>query len=115
VRRTVRAAIVALVAIAFAIPSTALAEPSIALGTTVERIKIPATGPVRFRPANLTVERGTRVRWVNKDGITHTTTSDLWNERLSPGEKFTRRFRRAGTFEYRCTIHPTMTGTITVT
>lgn len=69
----------------------------------------------RFRPATLTIDRGDAVRWVNRDNVAHTTTSDSWNSgTMSPGETFRRRFRRAGTFAYRCTIHPTMRGTIVV-
>ena len=70
-----------------------------------------------FRPGNLTIARGTVVRWVNRGDRTHTTTSNtsLWNHTLAPGETFRRRFRRMGTFAYHCSIHPQMTGTITVT
>ena len=70
-----------------------------------------------FRPRNLTIARGTVVRWVNHGGRTHTTTSNtsLWDHTLSPGETFRRRFRRMGTFAYHCSIHPQMTATITVT
>jgi len=57
------------------------------------------------------------VRWVNSDNVSHTTTSNtgLWGETLSPGERFVRRFRRAGEFDYRCTFHTGMFGTINVT
>jgi plastocyanin len=70
-----------------------------------------------FRPRNLTVARGTVVRWVNRGDVTHTTTSNtgLWNERLAPGETFRRRFRRMGTFAYHCSIHPQMTARVIVT
>ncbi len=71
-----------------------------------------------FRPRSVTIQRGTRVRWVNRGNNPHTTTSDrgLWDSGiLEPGESFTRRFRRAGTFRYHCEIHPGMTATIVVT
>ena len=70
-----------------------------------------------FRPRNLTIAHGTVVRWMNRGDVTHTTTSNtsLWNHTLAPGEIFRRRFRRMGTFAYHCSIHPQMTGTITVT
>ena len=72
----------------------------------------------RFSPRDITIARGTRVRWVNRGNNPHTTTSntDLWDSgTLSSGERFTRRFGRRGTFNYHCEIHPTMTATITVT
>lgn len=69
----------------------------------------------RFRPRTLTIERGTRVKWVNRGSNHHTTTSEAWDSGiLSPGESFARRFGRAGEFSYRCTIHSTMRGTILV-
>lgn len=71
----------------------------------------------RFRPRTITVARGTLVRWVNRGNQDHTTTSNsgLWSSgRVDPGDSFRRRFQQAGTFAYRCTIHPQMRGTIIV-
>jgi plastocyanin len=70
----------------------------------------------RFGPAIVRIDRGTRVRWVNASGLTHTTTSngDAWDRALAPGERFTRRFRTTGRFPYHCEIHAGMTGTIVV-
>jgi plastocyanin len=70
-----------------------------------------------FRPRNLTIARGTILRWVNRADRTHTTTSNtgLWNHSLAPGETFGRRFRRMGTFAYHCSIHPQMTARVIVT
>jgi plastocyanin len=84
------------------------------VATQVARVRIV---DFAFRPRNLTIVRGTVVRWVNRGARTHTTTSNtsLWNHRLVPGETFRRRFRRRGSFAYHCSIHPQMTGTITVT
>ena len=82
--------------------------------TQVARVRIIDNA---FRPQNLTIARGTVVRWVNRGSRTHTTTSNtsLWDHTLSPGDTFRHRFRRAGTFAYHCSIHTEMTGTITVT
>jgi plastocyanin len=69
----------------------------------------------RFRPRNITIDRGTFVRWVNRDNLDHTSTGPGWNSgRLDPGDTFRRRFNQTGTFSYRCTIHLTMRGTIVV-
>jgi plastocyanin len=67
-----------------------------------------------FRPVTVTIERGDRVRWVNRGDRAHTTTGSTWDAVLDPGERFTKRFRRAGTYEYVCRFHPGMTGTIVV-
>ena len=83
--------------------------------TVVVRVRIVDKA---FRPRNLSIARGTVVRWVNRGDRGHTTTSDtsIWDSNaLSPGEAFRRRFRRMGSFGYHCTIHSGMTATITVT
>lgn len=117
-RSHARIAVVAATAIALVVPAVA-AEAKVSrrgMGTlgTVARVRM--VDGNRFRPATLTVARGTRVRWVNSDNVSHTTTSNtgLWGETLSPGERFARRFRRAGEFDYRCTFHTGMIGRILV-
>jgi len=69
-----------------------------------------------FTPTNITVAVGGTVTWTNHDVTAHTTTNaaGLWNGALAPGSSFSRAFPTAGAFDYRCTIHPTMSGTITV-
>ena len=71
-----------------------------------------------FGPNPLGVSVGETVTWTNnEDGIGHTTTSgdDLWHSgTLSPGDTFEFTFEEAGTFAYFCSIHPSMTATITV-
>lgn len=69
-----------------------------------------------FSPASVTVAVGATVTWTNHDNTTHTTTSStgLWSGNLAPGATFSRAFPTAGTFDFKCTIHPTMSGTIIV-
>ena len=106
-------------AIALAVPAVVAAEPRTGrpgggpLGR-VQRVKM--VDGNHFRPPTVTIARGTKVRWVNRDNVTHTTTSNtgIWDTTLAPGERFARRFRRAGEFDYRCTIHTGMFGTIVV-
>jgi plastocyanin len=81
---------------------------------TANRVKIV---DFAFRPRAITVPRGTRVKWVNRGNASHTSTSNsgLWDSGLlSPGESFSRVFRRAGTFRYKCKIHPAMVGKVIV-
>jgi plastocyanin len=72
-----------------------------------------------FKPRAITISKGTRVRWTNGGSVNHTTTSNkgVWDSGvLAPGAAFGRVFRKAGTFKYHCTIHPTlMHGKIVVT
>jgi plastocyanin len=92
-------------------PSTTPSAP-----TSVKRVKIV---DFAFKPATMTIAKGTRVRWTNAGNTTHTSTSirGVWDSgSLAPGDTFSRVFRRAGTFKYHCTIHPTlMHGKIVVT
>jgi plastocyanin len=70
-----------------------------------------------FLPASRTVAVGTTVRWLNNSSMPHTVTSStaLFNAFLEPNEDFSYTFNSAGVFNYVCTLHPGMTGTITVT
>jgi plastocyanin len=70
-----------------------------------------------FGPASLTVKVGTTVTWTNNDSVTHTVTADAGafaSGPLAPGQSFQFTFRKAGTYTYHCSIHPTMTATIIV-
>jgi plastocyanin len=69
-----------------------------------------------FKPATLTVAKGTKVEWVNDSGATHTVTraKGFNSGRLPSGEDFSVRFQARGAFAYHCKIHPTMRGKIVV-
>lgn len=73
---------------------------------------------LQFTPSAITIDIGDAVKWDNQDGFTHTTTSTdpagLWNKTLLGGESYSRVFKKEGVYRYHCTIHPSMTGTITV-
>ena len=72
----------------------------------------------RFKPANITIKRGTRVRWINKDTAPHTATAingrSFDSGRLGKGQRYTHTFKRTGKKPYHCEIHPHMKGRITV-
>lgn len=68
-----------------------------------------------FNPDTLTVSVGTKVTWINQDAVTHKIKSDTFNSAdLSQGDKFEFTFNTKGTFDYSCSIHPSMTGKIVV-
>ena len=74
-----------------------------------------------FATTALEVTKGTTVTWSNKDGTTHHVTSGTpptgdgkFDGTVAPGATFRFTFNDAGTFKYFCSIHTTMTGTITV-
>jgi plastocyanin len=69
----------------------------------------------RFRPSTLTIDRGESVTWVWRDGSTpHNVTAPGFASRTQTHGSFTVRFNRAGTFNYRCTIHEGMVGKVVV-
>ena len=68
-----------------------------------------------FVPETLTVKKGTTVTWVNQDSVAHQIKSDTFNSvSLNQGDKYSFTFSTAGTFNYSCAVHPTMTGKIVV-
>ena len=70
-----------------------------------------------FVPADLTVNAGTKVTWVNYDSAPHTATatSDGWDTgRLDRNQRAAVVFDAPGTFPYFCVYHPNMKGVVTV-
>ena len=70
---------------------------------------------MRFSPKTLRVKKGTVVEWKNDDLVPHTATSSSFDSgSLGPGKSWRHTFTEAGRFQYTCTFHPLMTGTIIV-
>jgi plastocyanin len=70
-----------------------------------------------FEPKELTISRGTTVRWTNRDNVNHPIVSDegvFQSGALMPGGTFEFAFDSAGEFSYYCSVHPWMTGKIIV-
>ncbi|MCH7745300.1 MAG: hypothetical protein IIC84_04420 [Chloroflexi bacterium] len=78
---------------------------------------------LNFALEDLTIAVGTTVTWINGDSAPHTATAGVfrnlsgeWDSgTLSQSSQFSFTFNDAGSFAYFCTIHPSMTATITVT
>jgi amicyanin len=71
-----------------------------------------------FAPATLTVKAGTTVTWTNKDEDPHTVVDNggaFRSQALGSGGTYSFTFPTAGTFDYICSIHPFMHGTVVVT
>ena len=74
-----------------------------------------------FSPDPLEIAVGTKVTWTNKDGFAHTATvsdsagaAPFDSKSLAAGASYSYTFDKAGSFAYRCAIHNSMTGTVTV-
>jgi plastocyanin len=71
-----------------------------------------------FQPQAISVPPGSTISWFNEGPTTHTSTSDtgIWDSgNINPGFSYQFTFNTPGTYPYHCSLHPAMTGTITVT
>ena len=104
------------------------APPTTPSGVTPERDtarRAPALRPneiaidnFTFAPRALTVKPGTEVAWVNRDDVPHQVVAVHGRFASSPvldtAQRYAVRLRAPGTYTYYCSLHPQMTGRITV-
>jgi plastocyanin len=95
-RRWITTAAVSVVTVASLVPWATPAAGAAARGKANDNF---------FGPRTITVERGTRVRWVNRGSNPHTTTGKKWDKDIPVGGAASRVFKKRGTFKYVCTIH----------
>ena len=70
-----------------------------------------------FSPKTVTINVGETVTWTNDGKVPegHTATGDSFDSGvLKEGQTYIHKFTRAGSFDYVCTLHPMMKGTIVV-
>ena len=71
-----------------------------------------------FNPSEIKIKRGETVVWINRDSAPHTVTSDSGNEinspQLSNEQVYSHSFSNTGTFNYYCSVHPSMKATVIV-
>ena len=70
-----------------------------------------------FNPQRLTIKAGSTVTWTNKDDIPHAiaSVSALFRSNaLDTDDNYSFTFTSPGTYQYFCSLHPHMTGTIVV-
>jgi amicyanin len=91
-----------------------------------DRAKAVATDTVSienytFSPEVITVKVGTKVTWTNNDSVHHNVVADEASsdapdgDLIGKGESYSFTFMKAGTFNYHCSPHPYMKGTVIVT
>ncbi|MCZ7401508.1 MAG: cupredoxin family copper-binding protein [Candidatus Methanoperedens sp.] len=71
-----------------------------------------------FAPETITVAKGTTVTWTNMDSVAHTVVAAdnaFSSQTLENGQSYAHTFNDIGTFEYKCSIHPGMSGKVIVT
>ena len=103
-------------------PPAATPAPVPAAGSTSASVTIQNFA---FSPASITVTKGTTVTWTNEDSAPHQVLNDasgslaqgalFSSSTLAKGASYSFRFDTPGTYPYHCSIHPSMTATVTVT
>ena len=70
----------------------------------------------KFSPAEKTITKGTTITWINKDSYDHNVTCTGWfaSPNFGKEETFSFKFDSVGVYDYRCTLHLTMTAKIIV-
>ena len=76
-----------------------------------------------YSPSELITLEGNNVTWLNDSGVIHTVTSGspldgpdgiFDSSIIMSGDTFSHTFTEVGNYQYFCTVHPWMTGTIIV-
>jgi plastocyanin len=101
-------------ALAVAVFAVATALPAASAHVAETEVKI---DNFAFAPQRVVVKAGTTVIWINDDDIPHTVASSaklFKSNALDTKDKFSFTFTTAGAYEYFCSLHPHMTGTIVV-
>lgn len=107
-----RDAAMALVLLA-ALGAAGVAGTAGAAGTQTHTVRIEG---MAFQPQRLAVKAGDTVVWENRDVVPHTATAPgkFDSRHIAPGQRWTWRAGRKGSFNYVCTLHPGMKGTVEV-
>jgi plastocyanin len=73
---------------------------------------------IKFDPDEATADAGQQICWTNEDSFDHNAVAEsganFESELFGKGETFTTTVDEPGTVDYVCTIHPAMTGTLTI-
>ena len=102
------------IALAVGVFATATALPATSAHVAETEVKF---DNFAFAPQRVVVKAGTTVIWINDDDIPHTVASSaklFKSNALDTKDKFSFTFTTAGAYEYFCSLHPHMTGTIVV-
>lgn len=71
--------------------------------------------PAVFEPDETTIKVGETVKWEWEGGVQHNVNGDGFKSELKRKGTFSHTFEEAGSFDYKCDVHPTtMKGTVIV-
>ena len=68
-----------------------------------------------FNPDSISISSGDTVKWTNMDSGTHTVVGTYFSSgNISSGKSYEHKFTKAGTYNYSCSIDPSMKGIVIV-
>lgn len=69
----------------------------------------------KYQPAEITIQSGETITWINKDSVRHNAKGDSFDTGLlGKEESAEQQFDEPGTYDYHCTPHPYMKGKVIV-
>ncbi len=93
-------------------PATPATTPAVPTSSKIVEVTIQNFA---FNPESVTISSGDTVKWTNMDSTTHTITgTDFSSGNLNKGDSYENTFTKAGSYDYHCSIHPSMKGTVIV-
>jgi amicyanin len=98
--------------------ATSVATSSTAAPAAPQAANAVSINNFKFDPATITVPVGTTVTWTNQDEEPHTVAAkdgSFHSAGLDTHATYSFTFTNPGTYDYICSIHPFMTGTVVVT
>jgi plastocyanin len=100
-------------AIVAAVLLAALLSAAVATAARTHRVALVHWG---YSPSRVVINRGDSVTWVWSDGHTqhNVYSSSFRSSPIKRSGTWTVRFTRRGTFDYTCTVHPWMSGSVVV-
>jgi plastocyanin len=73
---------------------------------------------IKFNPETVTIKPGGKVTWTNDDSVGHDVTADDFESggpgEMQGGSTYSHVFDKPGTYDYVCSVHPGMKGTVKV-
>jgi plastocyanin len=73
---------------------------------------------LKFQPTSASVKVGDVVEWDNTGSIAHNVTFDQYtaitSDTMNGGDKYEVKFTKAGSYQFHCSFHPGMDGSVTV-
>ncbi len=104
-------------AVLLAVAGAAVVAPATAIGVNAREssVHVIVLKHMSFSPKHVSVGKGDSVEFIWEDGsIPHNVTVAGFHSSTRTKGTYTVKLTRKGTYSFRCTIHPGMTGSITV-